>query len=277
MTAPMVGPIWTKCTSRPPEIHGVETQTPEGEDGVLIGISYVLKEEEQLAQIWSAQDRARHEYRSRETGERIGSLRRHLEQLRAQADTLWERFVTLTLERILSEQLREFLDEVETEIHGLSQGLVEADCEIDRLRADLQERRRGLEERLAMLEPLAHRTSTQNHLGMMLSRVEGLEAYLLGKKDVTPEAYEMHYKRHTTAPGDLLYLRIRLLTTRVAITAANYSKQLSELVFELTALLPEIERLKTDMVALMTRVECVSDLSRYWLAYLDIATAQTTA
>ena len=68
---------------------------------------------------------------------------------------------------------------------------MEADCEIDRLRADIQERRRGLEERLALLEPLAHRTSTQNHLGMMLSRVEGLEAYLLGKKDVTPEAYEL--------------------------------------------------------------------------------------
>ena len=159
-------------------------------------------------------------------------------------------------------------------MHSLSQGLVEADCEIDRLRADIQERRRGLEERLTLLEPLAHRTSTQNHLGMMLSRVEGLEAYLLGKKDVTPEAYEMHYKRHTTAPGDLLYLRIRLLTTRVAITAANYSRQLSELSFELTALLPEIERLKTDMATLMTRVECVSDLSRYWLAYLDIATTK---
>ena len=129
----------------------METQTPEGEDGALIGASYVLKEEEQLAQIWNAQDRARHERRSRETGERIGSLRQHLEQLRAQTDTLWERFVTLTLERILSDQLREFLDEVELEIHDLSQGLVEADCEIDRLRADLQERRRGLEERLAML------------------------------------------------------------------------------------------------------------------------------
>ena len=85
----------------------------------------------------------------------------------------------------------------------------------------------------------------------------------------------MHYKRHTTAPGDLLYLRIRLLTTRVAITAANYSRQLSELAFELTALLPEIERLKTDMATLMTRVECVSDLSRYWLAYLDIAPTKT--
>ncbi len=255
----------------------METQPPENEEGALIGASYVLKEEEQLAQIWSDQDRIGYERKSRETGERISGLRQHLEQLRAHIDTLWERFVTLTLERILSDQLREFLDEVEIDIQGLSQRLVETDCEIDRLRADIQEQRRGLEERITMLEPLAHRTSTQNHLGMMLSRVEGLEAYLLGKKNVTPEAYEMHYKRHTTAPSDLLYLRIRLLTTKVAITAANYSRQLSELTFELTVLLPEIERLKTDMATLMNRVECMSDLSRYWLAYLNITTIKKTA
>lgn len=248
----------------------METQTPESEDGSLIGASYVLKEEEQLALVWTAQDRAAHDRRSREAGERMGRLRQHLEQLRSLTDTLWERFVTLTLERILSEQLREFLDEVETEIHGLGQQLVEADCEIDRLRADMHERRRGLEERIALLEPLAHRTSTQNHLGMMLARVEGLEAYLVGKKDVAQEAYDLHYKRHTTAPGDLLYLRIRLLTTRVAVAAANYSKQLSELRIDLIALLPEIEQFKTDIGVLMTRLECVSDLSRYWLAYLDI-------
>lgn len=253
----------------------MEIQTPENEEGALIGASYVLKEEEQLAQIWSVQDRIGYERKARETGDRISGLRQRLEQLRARIETLWERFVTLTLERILSDQLREFLDEVELDIQNLSQRLVETDCEIDRLRADIQEQRRGLEERIAMLEPLAHRTSTQNHLSMMLSRVEGLEAYLLGKKDVTPEAYEMHYKRHTTAPGDLLYLRIRLLTTKVAIAAANYSRQLSELTFELTALLPEIERLKTDMATLMNRVECMSDLSRYWLAYLDITIKKT--
>jgi predicted nucleic acid-binding Zn-ribbon protein len=256
------------------EIHRVAIQNPESEDSALIGVSYVLKEEEQLAQIWNAQDRAIYERRMRETKERINRLRQILEQLRAQTDTLWERFVTLTLERILSGQLRDFLDEVEAEIQGLSQYLVEADCEIDRLRADLQERRRGLEERIALLEPLAHRTSTQNHLSMMLSRVEGLEAYLLGKKDVTQEAFDLHYKRHTTAPGDLLYLRIRLLTTRVAITAATHSKNLSELALELIASAPDIDQIKTELSTLMTRVECVSDLSRYWLAYLDISSAK---
>ena len=152
--------------------------------------------------------------------------------MRAQTDAIWERFITLTLERILSERLREFLDGMEAELQELDQRLVGTDCEVDRLRGRVQERRRGLEEKIAVLEPLAHRTSAQNHIGMMLSRVEGLEAYLLGKKDVTPEAYEMHYKRHTTAPGDLLYLRVRLLTTRIAIIASNRSKHLSESVLK---------------------------------------------
>ncbi len=101
-----------------------------------------------------------------------------------------------------------------------------------------------------------------------------MEAYLLGKKDVAPEAYNLHYRRHTTAPGDLLYIRIRLLTTRVAITAANRSKQLSEFDLELAALLPETERLKAELAVLLARVECMSELSRYWLAYLNIAREQ---
>ena len=115
---------------------------------------------------------------------------------------------------------------------------------------------------------------TQNHIGMMLSRVEGLEAYLLGKKDVTPEAYEMHYNRHTTAPGDLLYLRVRLLTTRIAIIASNRSRYLHELDAVLVALLPEVERVKLDVATLLTRADCIRELSRYRLADLD--SAQTT-
>jgi len=143
---------------------------------------------------------------------------------------------------LLSEQLREFLDQVDAEIVVLNQRMVEADCVIDRVRAHVQERRRLLEDKIAILEPMAHRTSTQTHLNMMLARVEGLEAYLLGKKDVAPEVYNFHYKRHTTLPGDLLYIRIRLLTTRVAIEASSRSKQLSEFDAELAALLPEADR-----------------------------------
>ena len=250
----------------------VETDTPQTEDDVVpASISYVFKEEEQIAQVWNAQDRAEHERGMREIMDRIVSLHQNLEQLRAQLDVIWERFITLTLERILADQLREFLDGIDLELQDLDQHLVGTDCKIDRLRARVHERQRMLEEKIAMLEPMTHRISAQNHISMMLSRVEGLEAYLLGKKDVTPEAYEMHYKRHTNAPGDLLYLRVRLLTTRIAIIAANRCKHLSDLDAGLVALLPEIERIKADMATLMTRADCMRGLSRYWLAYLDIA------
>ena len=110
---------------------------------------------------------------------------------------------------------------------------------------------------------------------MMLSRVAGLEAYLLGKKDAALEDCETRDPRHATAPGDLLYLRIRLLTTRIAIIASNRSKHLSELDAGLATLLPEVERIRTDMTTLLTRIDCVKDLSRYWLAYLDITQGET--
>ena len=250
----------------------METDSTQTEDEVApASISYMFKEEEQMAQVWTAQDRAEHERSVRDIMDRIVGLRQSLERLRSQTDTIWERFITLTLERILSEQLREFLDGIDVELQDLDLRLVGTDCRIDRLRARVHERRRMLEEKMAVLEPLAHRTSIQNHISMMLSRVEGLEAYLLGKKDVTPEAYEMHYKRHTTVPGDLLYLRVRLLTTRIAIIASNRSKHLGDLDAGLAALLPEVERIKADMATLLTRADCIRDLSRYWLAYLDIA------
>jgi hypothetical protein len=253
----------------------VEIQAPETNDGSTVGMSYVLREEAQLTQVWSAQDRAEHERNTQEILTQIGSLGRSLDRMRSRVDTIWERFVTLTLERILSEQIREFLDGIDTEIQGLSQQSVEADCEIDRLRAHLREGRRMLEDKIALLEALAHRTSTQNHINMMLARIEGLEAYLLGKKDVTPEAYDLHYKRHTTAPSDLLYLRIRLLTTRIATIAANRSKQLGDFSADLAGLLGDAERLKADLATLLIRIECMSELSRYWLAYLDIASERS--
>ena len=142
---------------------------------------------------------------------------------------------------------------------------------MDRIRARIHDRRRVLAEKTALLEPLAHRTSTQNHLNMMLSRVEGLEAYLLGRKDVPVQSYDLHYKRHTNAPGDLLYLRVRLLTTRIAIVAANRSRHLGELDAGLTESLHEVEQLKVDLATFTARLECISEMSRYWLAYLDIA------
>ena len=253
-----------------PEPPQVETLIAETDDAG-IGMSYVLREEEQLAQVWSEADRTEHEHSVREIIDRLGGVRQLVEVVRIRSDSIWERFITLTLERLLSNQLREFLDGVDVQILALSQQMVEADCEIDRLRARVQKRRGWLKEKIAALEPMAHRTSTQTHLNMMLARVEGLEAYLLGKKDVALESYNFHYKRHTTLPGDLLYIRVRLLTTRVAIEASTRSKQLSELDAELAALVPEADRNKAELVTLITRIECMSELSRYWLAYLNIA------
>lgn len=250
----------------------MDTPIAETEDSAVAGMSYVLKEEAQLAQIWTAQDQTEHERAIREIVDRFSGARQRLEGIRARADTTWERFITLTLERILSDHLRTFLDEIGDEMQSVTQQLTEVDCEMDRIRARIHDRRRVLAEKLTLLEPLAHRTSTQNHLSMMLARVEGLEAYLLGRKDVPPQSYEMHYKRHTNAPGDLLYLRVRLLTTRIAVVAANRSRHLGELDTGLTESLLEIEQLKLDLATFTARIECMSEMSRYWLAYLDIAT-----
>ncbi|MCP5158402.1 MAG: hypothetical protein H6974_14630 [Gammaproteobacteria bacterium] len=255
----------------------MDTPIAETDDGAAAGLSYVLKEEAQLAQIWTVQDQAEHERVIREITDRFSGARQHLEGIRARTDATWEQFVTLTLERILSERLHEFLDEIGEAIQTVTQQLTEVDCEMDRIRARIQDRRRVLTEKMALLEPLAHRTSTQNHLGMMLARVEGLEAYLLGRKDVPPQSYEMHYKRHTNAPGDLLYLRVRLLTTRIAVIAANRSRYLGELVAGLSESLLEIEQLKIELTTFNVRIECMSEISRYWLAYLDIAIDKATS
>lgn len=252
----------------------MDTLIAETDDGAAAGMSYVLKEEAQLAQIWNSQDQTEHERILREIAERFSGVRQRLEGIRALADTSWEQFITLTLERIFSDRLREFLDEIGEEMQTATQQLTEVDCEMDRIRARIHDRRRVLAEKIALLEPLAHRTSTQNHLSMMLARVEGLEAYLLGRKDVPPQSYELHYKRHTNAPGDLLYLRVRLLTTRIALVAANRSQHLGELDAGLTESLLEIEQFKINLMTFIARIECMSDISRYWLAYLDIATEQ---
>lgn len=245
------------------------TQTEE--EAAPVSLSYVLKEGAMMAQTWSLQDRVAHERSVRDILDRIAGLRQDLEQLRSQTDTLWERFNTMVLERVLAGELREFLDGLDVELQDLNLRLIGVDCEIDRVRARVQEQRRVLEDKMAVLEPLAHRTSTQSHIGMMLSRVEGLEASLLDKDDPASGEGAAQKPRPTNVPGDLLYLRIRLLTTRIALVASNRSKYLSELNTSLSTLMSDVERIKTDMATLLTRADCMKDLSRYWLAYLDIA------
>ena len=252
----------------------MDTPLTETDDGALAGMSYVLQEEAQLAQVWSAQDQAEHQRGEQEIATRFSAARLHLDGLHARVEALWERFVSLALERILSQRIREFLEEIDGEMQALIERLTEIDCEVDRIRARVHDRRRVLAEKITVLEPLAHRTSTQNYLEMMLARVEGLEAYLLGRKDVPAQAYDLHYKRHTNASGDLAYLRVRLLTTRTALNAANRSRQFSQFDATLTDALLQTEQLKTELSALSARLECMSELSRYWLMYLDIVLAQ---
>jgi hypothetical protein len=105
---------------------------------------------------------------------------------------------------------------------------------------------------------------------MMLGRLEGLEAHLLGRQEAFPEGSERHPHRQTSLAGDLLYLRVRLLTTRLALIASNQARQLTAFDAELMVLLPDVEHLKVDISALTTRIECINELSRYWLAYLDL-------
>jgi uncharacterized coiled-coil protein SlyX len=121
----------------------VETDSTQTQNDVMpASLSHGFKEEALIAEIWSAQERTAHEQGVREILDRIVGLRQSLERLRARTDTLWERFSTLALERVLSGQLREFLDGIDVELQELDQYLVETDCEIDRLRTSVRERRR---------------------------------------------------------------------------------------------------------------------------------------
>lgn len=246
-------------------------ETPaETVDGAMTRLTYLRREEEQLAQVWTVRDRAECEQHIQDIAEQFSTVRQHLEELRVQTDSLWERFTMLTLERILSGQLREFLDDLDTELYAVNPQLIKVECAIDRLRIGIQEQRRTLGKKIVMLETLAHRTSSLNHLNMMLGRLEGLEAHLLGRPEAFPEGSEARQPRHTSLPGDLLYLRVRLLTTRLALIASNQARQLSAFDGELMILLPDVERLKLDLGALTSRIECINGLSRYWLAYLDL-------
>ena len=65
-------------------------------------------------------------------------------------------------------------------------------------------------------------------------------------------------------------LRVRLLTTRIALIAANRSQQLSRFDARLSESLLEAEQYKAELAMLTARIECMSELSRYWLMYLDI-------
>jgi len=55
------------------------------------------------------------------------------------------------------------------------------------------------------------------------------------------------------------------------LIAANRSQQLSQFDARLSESLLETEQYKTELATLTARIECMNELSRYWLMYLDIA------
>ncbi len=246
------------------------------ESSTTSSISCVLKEEMQLAHAWSARDQMEHDHGEREIADRLIATRYRLENLRARVDVIWERFITLSLDRIISQQLRAFLDELDGETQDLVVMITELDCEIDRIRVRVQDRQRALAQKTAQLEPLAHRAFIEAHFNMMLGRVEGLESCLSGLKvkEQTPQPSDLQDRLHTRAPGDLLYLRIRLLTTRIAVKAANLCRHLVDLDAQLATSLLNIEQLKTLLTPLATRIECLAEQARYWLLYLEIYSPQ---
>jgi len=57
----------------------MEIPNAETDDGMTAGMSYVLREEGQLAQVWGEGDRAEHERNLRDTIDRLGGIRQLVE------------------------------------------------------------------------------------------------------------------------------------------------------------------------------------------------------
>lgn len=241
------------------------------EAGALPSLSFVTREEERLSQTWSARDQADHEQGMRRCSEELLELRQRLEAWRTQTGILWERILTLTLERVRVGGLDRFLEETSLELHGLDQRLAEVECALDRLYLSLRQRRQLLAEKISAINPLASRGGLKEHINLMVERVGWLESHLVAWSTPTAEADS------ALSPEDvskaLLYLRVRLLTTRLDILAADLSRQLSMRDAELAALLPDLERLRIDLTALLARISSMQELARYWLAYLSIVAA----
>ena len=241
---------------------------PEVSTGTLSTLAFVSHEEEWLSRTWSAQDQADHEHAVRRCGEELADVRQRLEALRITTGLLWERLLTLALERIRTGGLGALLEDTSLELHGLDQRLAETECALDRLRVSLHQRRQRLAEKIASINPLTQRSSLQEHINLMVERVDQLENHLAALRQ--PVAKSGDLPATDAASEALMYLRVRLLTTRLDILAADLSRQLGARDAELTALWPDLERLRMDLAALLARISTLQELTRYWLAYLAV-------
>jgi len=236
------------------------------------GDSFLIEQQKQLEQDWSDQDLQQHNATIRALDDAVVNLRAEIDSVRARTDTVWDHFVSLGLASILKQDGKAFLTEVLTKSADLASAIVEVTSNRDKLMRQVADYRQCLDRKIAQLEAKAHRISTQNHLSMMLSRISGLEAYLLGRKcDYSVAAKEAGpRKRSSNVPSDLLYLRVRLWTTHLAVLSSRKNKEVIDARESLDRLRCSIERLRTELAGIETRFACLTDLLEYWLAYLEI-------
>jgi hypothetical protein len=234
----------------------------------------LLDQEQRIERVWSDQDRKQYREKIREFEETVNDLRGRIEEIRTQCDSIWDHFVSLSLEMITRQKqiLRKFLDDLQIEADILTPEILHTTNRIDTLLADIAGYQRLMGRKIGLLESMTHRISTQNHLNMMIARVAGLENHLLGRKNTESERRNLPSARklEVNIPSDLLYLRIRLRTTRASMLAARSTKQVADTGPALYSLLFRAERMRSDLTVIATRMACLNDQAGYWLAYLDM-------
>lgn len=252
------------------ETNDLEPTTPQ-ENAAEVDDT-LSDEERRLEQVWSVQDRQDYREKVLAFEEIINDLKARIEEIRAQGDNLWDRFVSLALEKMMKQNLRDFLGDLQGETDTLTPLLTEATARIDKLTTDIAGYQRFLGKKVVLLEAMTHRISTHNHLNMMMARIAGLEEHLLGKKQAAKKSSQEDVPRRleVNVPSDLLYLRVRLRTTRSASLAARYSKEVGETQPALYSLLFRADRLRADLLIVSTRMACLHDQAEYWQAYLEM-------
>ena len=233
--------------------------------------SFLVDEERQLERLWSDAHRLKNMQLLQSFEGTIVDLRKRIEEVRVRCDTIWDHFVSLALEKIMKQHLRSFLTEVQKNINTLSPETASLANGISECTSAIVAQRRTLDGQAGVLEAMAHRRSIQNHLSMMLSRVASLEAYLLGKARMQESSDNLTPKRReTNVPSDLLYLSVRLRTTRCAVTASRKSREIAASTTELLEALRQAEGLKAELAVVATRIGCLRDQADYWMAFLDM-------
>ncbi|MFO1352474.1 MAG: hypothetical protein U1F68_18070 [Gammaproteobacteria bacterium] len=236
-------------------------------------IDSLSEREKQIEQVWSESDVQEHHARIQDFEQTLGELRAKTEDIRVQVFSLWDYFVSRSLEKIIKQHLRKFLEDLNIEIGIVTPDIQQTSSRLERLIADIASYQRHLGMKQGVVEAMAHRISTLNHLSRMTRRVEGLEQGLLGNaplmlnaKATAPHAAHAE----SDISSDLLYLRVRLRTLRAALHASHSSKRITDALPVLSSLAVRAERLHAELGGISTRIVCLTDQAEYWLAFLDM-------